>query len=687
MRQKKSKPIFVITRRWVVGAVLMMSLLFGLAYVVARGLRGQEAVSQLPLTTTQQQPDAHVISASDTVVSQGVAVTYAAQPDPAQTGLTEVSFTLTDASSGQPVTSSSPPSVWISAQQAQAGAQSQEALGCDDRIKLYIQGTFDSRPEIDLNSYYILALNNDASISVIDPLGGVTGISQLYAMVFLESSGEDWATSADGKRLFVTMPQVGQVAVVDTDSFKVLTNIDVGPNPVRIALQPDGRYLWVGNDSPGITSSQVTVIDTATLKVAARIAVGPGQHAIAFSGKVDDIHHQTESAIPNQTSYAFIANSQAGTVSVVDTQSLQKHEDVPVDIQPTSLDFSSASNAVYVASATENTVVVIDAANQEVVGSINAAQSTQAIRFAPGGRWGFAVSPASNNVIVIDATTNRVVHSVKVDGAPDKVSFTTAYAYVHDSQKAEVALFDLAQVGRADPLSPVNIIGGQTSPDQASALLSVADAIIPVHEHGNHVLIANPGDQSIYYYMEGMNAPMGTFQNYSRTPRAVRVVDRSLHETTPGVYTARIKIPKSGQYQVAFLLESPRIVHCFAFTAESDSAAADNNGEKSLTLQFLSEAREIQAGAKFTLKFALADAVTHASVSDITDVTILATLASGQRNERFQAESIGNGIYEAELILPVEGFYNVYLTIPSRQIDVGGLPSLTLHVTPGTDTK
>src|SRR3712207_9155160 len=47
--------------------------------------------------------------------------------------------------------------------------------------------------------------------------------------------------------LFRSMPKVGQVSVVNTDNWKVLANVDAGPRPMRVSLQPDERYLWVSN--------------------------------------------------------------------------------------------------------------------------------------------------------------------------------------------------------------------------------------------------------------------------------------------------------------------------------------------------------------------------------------------------------------------------------------------------------
>jgi len=677
-----------LTRGHVVISMLALGLLLVMAYAFVRALPGQHTPGRPVLTTDRPQPGARIIPISETNVSQGLAITFAGRPAPVQAALAEVSFTLRDAVTGRPATLAAPPAVWIGFQNALQAPSSRDALTCQDKVKLYASGALGSRPEIDLNSYFILALNSDATISVIDPLNGVTGISQLYAMVLLKSTGEDWVMSRDGKRLFVTMPQAGQVAVVDTDGFQVLANVDVGPNPVRIALQPDGRYLWVSNDSTAANAGGVTVVDAEKLDVVARIATGAGEHRVAFSDAPGDAHpHGTGTSPADQTSHAFVANSQAGTVSVIDAHRFQRRADVVVGLHPTALDFSSVSHALYVAGATENTIAVIDVASEAIIARIDAEPGIRAMRIDPSGRWAFAVRPASNRVDVIDASSNRLVHSAKVEGAPDKVSFTQGYAYVHTSEKPDVALFDLAQVGRSDQLAPVMIIGGQLPPDQSPSPPAVADTIISVHEHGSHVLIANPGDRSIYYYMEGMNAPMGTFGNYGHTPRAVRVVDRSIRETAPGVYAANVRIPRSGRYQVAFLLDSPRVVHCFAFTTEPDAPAVDNPGAEALTLRFLNEERTIRAGERFTLKFALADAGTQAPVSDLTDITILATLASGQNSERYRAGSVGKGLYESQLLLPAAGYYHVYTSIPSRGVDAGDLPALTLRVAPSIGSQ
>jgi hypothetical protein len=77
------------------------------------------------------------------------------------------------------------------------------------------------------------------------------------------------------------------------------------------------------------------------------------------------------------------------------------------------------------------------------------------------------------------------------------------------------------------------------------------------------MLVANVADKQIYYYTEGMAAPMGNFENYKREPRAVLVADRSMREVKTGTYETVTRLPRDGAYDVAFLLDSPRIMHCF----------------------------------------------------------------------------------------------------------------------------
>jgi hypothetical protein len=181
------------------------------------------------------------------------------------------------------------------------------------------------------------------------------------------------------------------------------------------------------------------------------------------------------------------------------------------------------------------------------------------VRITPDGRYGFAVNSSRNVVYVFDLSSNRLVHTVPVGPGSDQITFTQQFAYVRSTASEFVTMIKIADLGKEAAVT--RFPAGQKAPAESPAT-SLAAAIVPAPEEGA-VLVANPADQMIYYYTEGMAAPMGSFQNYKRDPRALLVLDNSLRETERGVYTSALRLPAAGHYDVVFLLDSPRVVNCF----------------------------------------------------------------------------------------------------------------------------
>src|SRR5829696_5390250 len=199
----------------------------------------------LGLTTARAQDK------SQKIVKDGIEIEFTIEP-PAKTELMAgqdavFRFKIRDTASKTPL-SGVRPAAWV-AQRERPGAPGPDQ--CRAKVESFLQGSLRSRPDVDLNSYYLLTLNQEANLSVIDPLLGFGG-SKLLALVLLKSPGEDWALTSTRLKLFVSMPRVNQVAVVDTTTWKVLANIDTGMRPAHLALQPDEKYLWVANEG-GVT--------------------------------------------------------------------------------------------------------------------------------------------------------------------------------------------------------------------------------------------------------------------------------------------------------------------------------------------------------------------------------------------------------------------------------------------------
>lgn len=579
--------------------------------------------------------------------------------------LASIRLKLSDAVSGVPVTAMMP-KVWLDLQkQFKGDKKGQPAITCSDKVRSYLQGTLSFRPDVDLNSYYILTLNNDATIGVIDPIKGVAGYSQLLTMISLARPGEDWVYSRDGKTLFVTMPKAGQVAVIDTENFKVQKNLDAGTAPFRIALQPDGKYLWVGNNAEVAAASGVTVLEAGSGKIVARFLTGAGHHELAFS---DD------------SSYAFVSNRDSGTVSIIDVQRMEKVKDLATGLKPVSMSFSRLSKTLFVAHEGDGVVAVINGVSLDMAGRIPLEAGLKALRFAPGDRWGFVVNSRTRQLSVFDASSNSITYSGEVGNEPEYIAFSNEFAYIRSKKTAEVTLITLANLGKGDKMTPLRISGGGIAPSESTIQPSLADNIVVTPE-GNAVLIASPADATIVYYMEGMGVPAGNFRTYGRVPRAVSIVNRQLRETAPGVYTAKFRIPAAGKYDAVFLLDSPRIVHCFEFDAAVNPVISKQKATRPVELEFLDRGLILQSDVSKKLHFRLKDSSSGLPLPGVRDLTVLASLSpTGSWRQASTAVLLDDGTYVIEFKPPRIGMYTLYFTIPSLQVKINHLLPLDLHV-------
>lgn len=598
---------------------------------------------------------------SQKIIKEGIEIEFTIEP-PAETELMAgqdavFRFKIRDTAT-KTALSGVKPAAWV-AQRERPGPPGPDQ--CRAKVESFLQGSLRSRPDVDLNAFYLLALNEQANISVIDPLLGFGG-SKLRAMILLKSPGEDWVLTSNRSRLFVSMPLVNHVAVVDTNTWKVVADVQTGVRPTRVALQPDEKYLWVGDETG------VTVIDTTTLKVAKHIATGAGHHDIALG---------------SDNKFAFVTNRDDGTLSIVDVATLNKKKDVKTGKFASSLAFSSLSKALYVTNEVDGSIAVVDSGSHELLANIPIKPGIKTVRFAPGGRWGFAPNPTTSIVYIFDASTNRLVHEQPVGEAPDQVAFTDTFAYVRSVGSEQVSAIRLSTVG--NKIDVVKFPGGQKAPGASRVFASSADAFVPAPEAGA-MLLANPADQMIYYYSEGMAAPMGNFQNYRRVPRAVKVVDHSLREESLGVYSTTARLPKEGVYNVSLLLDSPRVVHCFEAVALSNPEIRPDR-KTSLRIEYLKKDKPLITGADHKIRFRLTDTETKRPNASLKDVGVLVFLSPGLWQERHIARSLGDGVYEVSVNVPETGVYFVFVESPSQRVQYRELPYLMLHANaPGQTT-
>lgn len=566
-----------------------------------------------------------------------------------------VRLRFTDAHTGQPMPGLYPGG-WLDLLPPEDGPSILERGDetCVDRVRAFLGGTLLAQPELDLNSYYVLGLNDDASITVVDPLFGF-GNSRLLDLVELRGPGGDWTLGPDDQRLFVSLPDHDRVAVVETSTWDVVLEIPTGDRPVRTVLQPDGAFAWIahGGAQPGLT-----VIDARSLQVRGRLPLAAGPHDLAFS---DD------------SRWAFVTQRGAGTVAVVDVARLETARQVDTGEEPVSVAWSSRAEAAYVLDAA-GAVYAVDPEHGEARTRIPIGPGGTEIRFAPGDRLAFVPRPGADELHILDAATQRVVQTGDMEDGPDHVAFSDELAFVRHRGSDIILMIPLDLVGQeGTPVPTIDFPGGRNPagetprPTPAAGIVQAPGA--------SAVLLANPADRAIYYYKEGMAAPMGHFRNYGRSPRAVEVLDNSLRERGPGVYETVVRLRGAGEYELALFLETPRMVECFPLTVQAERREHERDV---LRVELLTPHHRVGVGEEVTVRYRLTGA-DGTPRTGVRDATALAFPSPGLVQDRHPLHELEGGLYELRFAPDEAGVWMVFLEVPSEGLSVRESPRLVLR--------
>ncbi len=595
------------------------------------------------------------------VESQGIEVTLRVRPLSGGDTLVageeaEVSFSLRDAHTGEPITGLHP-LAWIHRREGPLPPSERELK---DLIATFLGGLLSVRADIDLNRYYMLVLNHDASISVIDPLIEFSR-TRLFQLIGLSGPGDEWRIDAKGERLYVSVPRTARLEVIDLATFRSLGFVDLGEGnePRALALEPSGETLWVGLDS----SNTVAAIETGPRKLIDRIPIGAGLHRLA----IDD-----------EGTTLVATSSGSGRVTVIDLATRSVISRLDSGEAPYAVAYSPASRLFYVGHARDGHLVAIDPATGEERARISIDRPVFDLAIDPTGRFLFAISQEPGAVTVIDLSTHEQIGVVLAVRSPDQVVFTERFAYVRNLGSPSVALIELSRLARGE-LIVTDLSVSRLAPSEAPRSTATARMIAPTPE-GNAVMIASPADRLVYYYVEGMMASMGNFQTYSRIPRGVQILDRSLREVSPGVYSTYIRPVESGRSDVPFILDQPRLLHGFELEILPAPRTDALPVAAPVTVESLFADLRIHPGEAHSIRVRIVDSASGEAVSGLDDVQAMVIQGTGIRQDRHTTREVEPGVYEFEQSFPDRDRYQVLVRVPSRGSTFRDLPMFTISV-------
>jgi hypothetical protein len=563
-------------------------------------------------------------------VDQGIRVQFDAV-QPGQPGAAaSFRFQVTDTAGATPLRGLRP-AAWLNLR-----ARGAPAPACRAQAAKLLGGDLLARADIDLNSFLVLTLNDDATVSVVDPMFSFGG-SRLVNLVQLESPGADWALAPDQGTLFVSLPDAGAVAVIDTRLWRRAGTIRTGPHPRRMVRA--GQRIWVADERG------VSAIDIATRAVTA-VPLAAGAADLAASPDGD---------------WLFAASG--ASVAVIDAHTARVVRSVAIDGAPTLLAYSHAARAVYAADTRQGKLFAIDPKGVRPLATVAIAPGAAQLRFTPDGRFALLPVPDADLLQVLDAASNQVVHSVSISGGPGQVSFSARIAYVRRRTSEIVLMVQLDQLGNASrALGIADFLGGQKA--FGAGGVTLADNLADAPE-GGAVLLANAADRMVYLYREGMAAPAGGFRTYAQTPRALLVVDRRLREGRQGVYATAAPVREGGLYDVVFYNDSPRVLACFATNLGAAAAAGEGVAPRTeVRVGAVAPQVPLLAGQRITLRFTLTDAAGR-PLARRADVHALAMVPPGTWQRRLAATALPDSRYEIDFIAPEAGMLHVWLASAS----------------------
>lgn len=438
---------------------------------------------------------------------------------------------------------------------------------CGQRVARYLSGNLIERPLLNLTGYYVLSLDAESSVSVLDPSVSFSGRSSLYSAMKLDGKGFDWIKTSDDMRLFVALPNENKLAIADLQTLSVLNHLVLSGQPTRLALQPDERLLWVGLTGASPQESAVEIIDTVNDKSVARIPLPPGHHEIAFS---NDGHH------------TFISNRQSQSMTLIDAATLKIVREVDLGFEPLGLVFADKQSLLWVINAKAGRIHRFDAKGNPI-DNLVLEPGLGPIKLTPDARYALVVNPSQHWIHILDVETGKEKHRATLSGQPYDILFSEKYAYIRTLQSEQIGMLSLGSLEGEQPIMKL-IPAGAGALSETQNLPRASSMSLTLDRSG--AFFATPSERTLYHYMEGMNAPSSGLKTFGHTPMSVMVVQRGLREVKPGLYSAVIRLPSAGRMVLALASETPVLRECLGLKI---SATVNATSEDAITVQWLSD--------------------------------------------------------------------------------------------------
>src|SRR5439155_10465629 len=283
--------------------------------------------------------------------------------------------------------------------------------------------------------------------------------------------------------VFVSNERSGDVTVIDGDNDEVVANLMVGKRPRGIHATTDGKRVFVtlsGSPrmAPGVDENRAPadkradglgVIDPAAHKLIDHWHIGsdPEQFAISRDGK-----------------FAFIANEDNASASIVDLDSGQSRGKIKISEEAEGVGVKPSNGEVFESGEEKCEVFAIDPDQQRVIAKIDTGGRPRSVAFSPDGWRAYVGCENGGHVALTDAKSHKLLSHNQLPTA----SLPMGPAVSHDGKELYVS------TGRGNAIAIID-----TQKNEVSTTIPVGNRVwgIALDPSGTKLYTANGASNDV----------------------------------------------------------------------------------------------------------------------------------------------------------------------------------------------
>lgn len=271
---------------------------------------------------------------------------------------------------------------------------------------------------------------NGSDVYVTSPGdGGISIVNTTTGSVTALATGTkpSGLARAPGGLLYVANQGSGSISIIDTSNNSLIDAIHYAISPAFVSISPDGRRAYVTNPEIG----EVMVLNTSTMDTIARINSSGFHVVVSPDGK--RVYTTEENTIAVIDAY---------TNNVSDRWNM---DSLTMDMAPSpDGTFLYAIHTRKGMDITYDDIYKIDTSTGSVIANYQLGRFAGGMALTPDGKWLYACLWESNTVVVTDTSDGRIVARIKTATSPEsiQVSGDGKLAYVACNGAKKIAVID-----------------------------------------------------------------------------------------------------------------------------------------------------------------------------------------------------------------------------------------------------